>query len=198
MEERSQDRGYFRRIAKELASGGREALLHHLLHVKYSKDKIASVPKSAALQDQKMLSLNLVDKWWHSRLEEGTACSLDDDWNNEVPSRVLHDDFVDFARKAGQSRRATVTELGARLKTLVPGIQKLRRTLTRLESEKYRGYVYVFPSLDECREAFERLLGSTLEWPPEAREISPLAPAPSKRRAARRKKRKRPRKKTGR
>jgi membrane-associated protease RseP (regulator of RpoE activity) len=45
---------------------------------------------------------------------------------------------------------------------------------------------------------FERLLGSTLEWPPEAREIAPRAPAPSKRRAARRKKKKRPQKKTGR
>ena len=81
-----------------------------------------------------------------------------------------------FANRSGQSRKSIETELGITLKKLVPG---LRRTTRRLPDfglsdettvEPYDGQVrevetYDFPSLDECRQAFDEAMGWQYPWP---------------------------------
>ena len=87
---------------------------------------------------------------------------LAEEWTGNAPSSALYDDFVETARKAGQPRRAVQTEFGARLKKLVPELQKVRKAPDPLGQ---RCYVYEFPGLQECRGAFEQRLKMRHEWP---------------------------------
>ena len=47
-ESRKQDTTYFGEIAKQMENGGREALLHHLLHLDISDVDLRHTPKTAA------------------------------------------------------------------------------------------------------------------------------------------------------
>src|SRR5262249_9763877 len=52
------DKPYFAAIAQELNGGGREALLYHLLHFDLTKVELRSVPKTEALLEQKLHTLD--------------------------------------------------------------------------------------------------------------------------------------------
>jgi len=163
-EGRKQDRDYFGAIQRELDSGGREAHLYRLLHRDYSGVDVARIPDTAALRDQKLLSMGPVDKWWQGRLEAGSLHPIDRSWERWAPAKALHDDYIDFAKQAGQPRRAVLTEFGARLKRLAPGLRKVRRSVS---ASGERGYRYEFPRLSKCRADFDRLFGTRFEWPEE-------------------------------
>lgn len=75
----------------------------------------------------------------------------------------MHDDFIKFAGKMGQSRRSSETELGMALKELVPGMQPR----DRLVAGK-RVAVWEFPTLEECRAAFDKATNFRHPWPEES------------------------------
>lgn len=67
-----QDVVYFRAIAEQMKkSGGREALLHMLMNRDLSQFEVRTVPKTAALMDQKLRSMNPLDEWLMGLLHEG-------------------------------------------------------------------------------------------------------------------------------
>ena len=57
-----QDHSYFARIARQMDSGGREALLEHLLNRDLSSFNVRNVPQTDALADQKAHSRRGVDR----------------------------------------------------------------------------------------------------------------------------------------
>jgi hypothetical protein len=120
-----------------------------------------------ALTEQKLKTLTTEMKWWLDILNEGGlpfGCEADDC----CPTVTLYNHYVDFVRRSGLGRACTNTQLGIYLhRTFVPGLQ-------RLEDQKYdyiaggkqltrKGYVYRFPSLADCRVAFDKLLGRPTE-----------------------------------
>lgn len=71
-----QDHAYFAAIDAEMNSGGREALLHHLLTFDLSSVNLREIPRTAALLDQQVASLTINQTWWLDVLRRGELPTL--------------------------------------------------------------------------------------------------------------------------
>ena len=87
-------------------------------------------PKTHALLDQKVRSLDTIDDFWFNRLHEG------DNWPSRVVCSELHAEYLKAATQIGVGRKRGPAEFGARLAKLVPGIRKFGRQSKR--SPAYR------------------------------------------------------------
>jgi hypothetical protein len=66
-----QDNAYFAAIDEQMDNGGREALLDHLLKFDLKSVDLRTIPKTAALLDQKISTLNPIQGWWLDTLMRG-------------------------------------------------------------------------------------------------------------------------------
>lgn len=151
-----QDAEYFGAIRREMANGGREAMLYDLLERDISQFNVWAVPASKALDEQKLLTLGLSEQWWYDKLERGQL--VNNAWPGEVSIDALHADYRTSLSLQGANRKGTVTMLGRFLNKMVPGIKKRRET-------------WLIPSLEECRDAFDTLMKMETGWPPEEGDI---------------------------
>lgn len=151
---------YFGEMTQELDSGGREALLADLLAFDLSSVNLRVIPKTKALIEQKIRSLNSVEAWWFERLMEGTTRRKAEYWEREVDRTLMFEDYLEKSDKVGIKRRAIETEVGMDLKKLVPTMKDCRPR----DGSGKRPRIYVFPPLAECRAAFEAAVGQTVEW----------------------------------
>lgn len=151
---------YFAEMMQELDDGGREALLADLLSFDLSSINLRVIPKTKALLEQKIRSLNSVESWWFERLKEGTTRRKADFWETEVERVSMFEDYLEKSDKVGIKRRSIETEVGMDLAKLVPAMKDCR---PRVGSGK-RPRVYLFPPLAECRASFEAAVGQTVEW----------------------------------
>ena len=147
-QEHMQDHAYFAAIDAEMANGGREALLQHLLNFDLSTVDLRSIPKTAALLDQKVASLPSEKAWWLDVLMRG---KLPLGCGRTCPTAELFDDYITHADKIGVRRRAIETQIGMFLSKHVPGLRKSEGR-------------YEFPPLAEARAAFAKKLQHTVDW----------------------------------
>jgi phage/plasmid primase-like uncharacterized protein len=164
-----QDHNYFAAIEAEADHGGREALLDYLLNFDLKSVNLRKIPLTAALLDQKILSMTAEQKWWFDMLSSGElpgGCS-------EVahcPIPVLFNRYIHHASKQGVHRKSIETQLGMFLNKYVPGLRKSanRQTYKYQGRRSYvcerEGFIYVFPPLAECRKAFADKLRQELKW----------------------------------
>ncbi len=163
---KQQDHKYFGALSAEIESGGTEAMLHELLHRDISSFNFRAAPKTKALTDQKLLSMDPADRWWfevltrgvlpiqNSRLApRGTQYEV---WD-KIPINHLHADYVKNQKMTNTPRRSSQTQLGISLKRLLPAGFPKKGTVTELD---YMGVacrvpVYKFPPLEACRKYFE-------------------------------------------
>lgn len=163
---------YFRQMDEELDQGGREALLADLLALDLSSVELRSIPRTEALLEQKIRSLNSIESWWFGRLMSGTTTGKCDEWLPAIPKSWLADDYIATADRIGIKRKSADTELGMKLQKLVPGLDSKRQCTDESPSETRRIWHWLMPPLDDCRAAFEAALQQPVPWPqePEARE----------------------------
>lgn len=165
----AQNADYFREIDEQLRDGGYEALLFDLLRFDLSTVDLRKVPKTKALLDQKLRSLESPDEWWLDRLKAGAPTRKLHHWPAEIPRDALYDDYIDVTERTGWKRRATEVVVGAALKKIMPDLKTVRRVITRHEgADPERVRCYVLPSLIEARAAFERSVGHPIDWEDEA------------------------------
>lgn len=169
-----QNHDYFKSISNQLESGGREALLHYLMTYSIADFNVRSVPKTGALQDQKLLSYSSEEQWWFEKLEEGRVFHTQDRWEREVPKHSLQDDYVLFMQRLGVMRRVSSTILGKFLGRVCPG--GVPRSYQRLAEVKTIGnygeeirvqrrvYFYELPTLEECRAWWDANHGGPFTW----------------------------------
>ena len=79
-EKHKQDHQYFAKIVDQMENGGLEALLYFLQHYDYSDINLRVFPKTKALLDQKLRSLDLVDKFWYEQLYDGILDKEHESW----------------------------------------------------------------------------------------------------------------------
>lgn len=171
--EHQQDTTYFGAIAKQMDNGGREALLHHLLTMDLSEFEVRSVPKTKALQEQKLLSLDIEHEWWYQKLLDGRLLISDDTWKVSIVADELVDDFVEYTRRFNVTRRGNQTTLGKFLEKMCPSLKKSQRwAMIELPTGdgfthkvRRRRRFYDMPTLEEARARWEELHGSE-RWPP--------------------------------
>jgi hypothetical protein len=171
------DRGYFGAIDAEMRSGGLEALMHLLSKFDLSTVDVYSTPKTTALLEQKEESAAPHVRWWLQFLQEGEIkCTgpsgiSEYQWS-EVPKAVFWNSYQLFTRDHNiRSRLWPDKQLHKWLKPLLPGLQ-VTRPRTVGASERQR--VLILPSLDECRKAYSKFVGQTVDW----EEESPMVQTP--------------------
>jgi Family of unknown function (DUF5906) len=167
-EDHLQDHPYFAAIEREMTNGGSEALLYRLLHeVDLSKVNLHQIPQTAALFEQKIASMDPLHGWWLDQLRRAELPG-DHQGYGVTPRQLLFDHYIEHAKQTGISRRAIETQLGAFIRTVVPGVrpdraaiivQFIDRRYQELTNDRtYRG-TYRFPTLAECRQEFVRQCG---------------------------------------
>ena len=165
----AQDSAYFREMDEELAAGGLAHLLADLLAFDLSSINLRQIPRTAALLEQKIRSLDLVEAWWFERLMSGATTRDGSEWGALVPCTTLFNDYIAIADKIGVRRKQEETVFGIRLRKLVPDLDHVRRSTEVKRDDgviaQKRAWCYALPSLERAREEFERLLGQRVEWP---------------------------------
>ena len=153
---RKEDHAYFAELDEWRNNGGISSLLYYLKNYDLKDTNLRTAPRNDALLDTKLASLPPIDKWLLDRLMAGEPVP-GRQWRESIPRSEMHADYV---TETGFLRdRALETEFGTRLKFLVPNLRSKRLTVG-----KKRAWGYLFPPLEECRKAFEKMLGQPVKW----------------------------------
>jgi hypothetical protein len=171
-----EDHSRFGQLYAELNSGGREALLADLLAVDLNAPdapNVRVIPKTAALLEQKVRSLDPVAAWWLQRLVDGSQTHRSAQWRDKVPVATLFNDYLRTNEKIGVRRRNSETEFGIAMRRLVPAVERVRATEEvevwdesshTTSTVVRRVWCLNFPSLQECRDSFEAALKQPFPW----------------------------------
>ena len=159
-----QDHPYFAAIDKEMDNGGREALLYHLLNFDLSQVNLRTIPKTAALLEQKIESANSEQAWWLDVLKRGNLPDMIE--TNTCPKDALYDDYIRHAQLQGVRRRSIETKIGMFLNKYVGSELKSDERITVATGKDVTKpvYCYRFPPLVECRKTFAARLQQDVIW----------------------------------
>ena len=167
--EHIQDSAYFGEIADKMNDGGYESLLHFLLTYDLSGFEVRNLPKTNALREQKVHSLNPMEGWWYHKLEEGKLLVQHEGWRQTVLCEEIIQDYAEYCRMYNiQAKRGTPTALGRFLKDKAcPRMLKRQGNETVMIGDRsvHRPYYYTFPPLDELRDWWDQKFGGTHKWP---------------------------------
>jgi hypothetical protein len=162
-----QDGPYFNAITEQMRDGGRQALLHDLLHHDLSNFEIRKVPATRALQDQKLMSMKAPERWWYEKLRDGQLLPTHRRWETEILREALCQNYAE-----------AMTDAGARANGWGPSIavgMLLERMLNGSLHDSRRMYggarvrYWHFPPLAEARDLFDKAMGQIRPWPEETR-----------------------------
>lgn len=169
---RKEDHSYFRALDEHMNSGGREALLHLLLTKDLSNFNVRKVPKTKALQQQKLLSMDPLEAWWFEKLRTGKLLVQHTGWEPQIACQDLVSDFINYCRQFNVSRRGSATRVGDALRRFVPTVEtKQGRSPIEVDmpdgSRKIiqRPYFYVVSGLEDCRAYWDNNFGGPYDWP---------------------------------
>lgn len=172
--DRMQDRDYFRELKKSMDEGGSENLLHFLMTYDLSNYEVRAVPKTKALQDQKLLSLSPEQQWWYEKLHFGRMYGDDTEWEPEVQVKELQEDYLEFMQKVGSYRKLSNVALGKFLQKVCPpgfpeSFQKRAELVTYTPDgfaikKMGRPYFYRFPDLKTLRDIWDNNFGGPYPW----------------------------------
>ncbi len=174
-----QDVVYFGLIEKQLKGGGYEALLHMLLNYDITDYEVREVPQTTALRDQKMLSLTPEHDWWYTRLLEGNITIDAEGWEDEVAVMHLVVDFQKHNRSMNIPAKTSATRLRRFFESIFPAKQhrpiqhRAQLVTTDVNGREViypRPYYYTIPTLEKCREKWEKLFRTEIDWPDESED----------------------------
>ena len=161
----AQNHGYFAELLAEIEAGGRERLLHELLTFDLSEVNLRDIPKTDALLEQKVHSLDPIESWLLERLQAGEPTRGHGLWPPFVPTETLVADYVAAADRVGIHRKATSTQFGMKFAKLLPAARRVRRAVpTDTGATTTRVWGYDLPPLDAARAAFEEAMKQPMEW----------------------------------
>ena len=169
-----QDNVYFGDMLEQMEEGGYGALLHQLLTYDLSGYDVRKVPRTDALQEQKLFSLGPEEDWWYSKLENGRLLDNGTDWPEHIAKDELMKDFIEYSDRFKITRRGSSTSLGRFLHKVCPRLISYQRLGLVEQINKHgdimrvkrRAYYYTLPNLIEARKNWDEIYGMG-EWPPE-------------------------------
>lgn len=174
-EDHKQNSAYFREMKRQMEDGGYEALLHFLLSIDLTGFDVRHVPKTEALRDQKVRSYSDEQAWWFEKLVGGELLPHLSEWPAEPIVEELVSDFASYRREwTRRQGNSNSTMLGQHLKKFLPatgwrkhqayGSREVRLSDGRMVN-KDRPRVYRdFPSLEDCREHWDKTQGGPFDW----------------------------------
>ena len=162
---RAGDKAYFDSIHKEMAAGGREALLHHLLHfdIHASGADPTKCLITDALRETRAYTADPMHLWWKNILESGELPGTGE-WET-VSCSCLYQSFMDATRhsKRSSTTKESSVAFGMALKKVIPGELKRERKSISVCGMSSREWHYRLPPLNECVIQFEKVTGLTID-----------------------------------
>jgi len=178
-----------KQVVKEMKEGGPAALHYHLLHMDYDSELPRTNLSNEAHFDLKAINFDPIESWWYSRLQCGALVPdflawatrpIENRWPAQVGSPALYASFrAEYSAKS-YSRVPVPSEVlfAMKLARMVgkPKFKRAQRGYTNPQLDNIpmearylsdrQNSIIDMPSLEECREAFQRYIGNdTIEWP---------------------------------
>ena len=154
-----QNTSYFKQIVDQMASGGKEALLHMLMTRKLDGFQHRSVPATDALLDQKHLSMSDEHAWWYEKLVNGSVLQQkhNGEWVTRFPKAALHHDYVEYMQDCAKNHRMAPNVFAKFLKGVLPPTfpKAKRERIATGDGESARLPVFLIPDLKTCRDFWE-------------------------------------------
>lgn len=184
-----QDLRYFKNIATDLSNGGLENLLYFLLTYDLSNFEVRQAPHTAALQDQKIMSMAPEVQWLFEKVMDGRMTKRSDTWPEKVIKDPVYHDYVNDMKDQGRNFRLSRTAFGKFLqRSFPPGYPLCKQetvdypTISESGHELYvrkRAYVYYLPPLEEVRAFWDAQMGGPFAWHPVEGEQQELDAKPN-------------------
>jgi hypothetical protein len=188
------DRHYFKALNDQMRGGGLAAMIHDLLNRDIGEFEVRDIPQTDALADQKMLSLDSLDKWWLAVLERGfvweSRYGVTDflTWRPFVSTLLLHKSYLQWCNRNRVSRPRDATQLGRRMTEMYQQARPRRdEIIGEIEASsgddglrvitKYRPHGYDVGRLSEARARFTEVRGVAVDRPDEGVESPAPEPA---------------------
>ncbi len=162
------DGEYFTNICDQMENGGCEALHYFLQKFDISKIDLRNIPKTNALFEQKMHSMNSFKKWWYDALQNEGFYNEDEEkkvefwpWNQPHETKRLYDAYLLSSKEVNGKNHLSQAQFGTDLNKISPKIVKTRPSING-----QRIGCYVLPPLEECRKYFEILVSAenNISW----------------------------------
>ena len=173
-ERNKQQTEYFAKIISDLKSGGYENLLHHLMSIDLSDFNVRVVPHTIGLQKAQEYNLSDDREWLLEKLISGDWLDGQTSWEGPVEKKHLHADYMkhatDVKTRKPRGHRAFHTFI----------MEELPGTISKQLSSGTRPWVFMFPSLTECRRLFDKSRGWNYPWPSVAERIGDVIQFPGK------------------
>ena len=152
-----QDHAYFAGLKSWWHGGGNAALLTFLLRIDLSDFNIRKVPRTRALDEQKLASLSGLDGWLYELLQ-GDEDSWDRQRINTAATFATR--FSLYCEQKGGRYRYVNTSPDA----VGKGLRRWLGVERRRETTKDRKWVLVLPELPEARRQFAEKLNVRIDW----------------------------------
>ena len=150
-----QNHKYFTELTKWWKDGGDRALFTLLCHIDLSEFNIRKVPKTAALEEQKLESLTGLDSWLYELLQDEAR------WKTKWSARDAANNFRIYCdQKGGKYKYENTTD-----RAVGKGLRKWLVVKRRRASESCgRSYELILPELNEARKQFSEKLDARIDW----------------------------------
>ena len=160
---------YFKAIFDQLKGDdnkGYRAFMTLLSGMPVDKLAVHVPPKTEALAEQKMETLECYSKWLYDALEEGeipgigTGFEEEDGWVLEVEKSEIYEAYCAYVKASGFRYPKSMRSFGRHLFTMLGG----QVTAGRKRSGSKMPHTYKFGTLENCRNAFEKWFNSDINW----------------------------------
>ena len=153
---RKGDLAYWTTLNDEIENGGVEAMVYDLLQMDLSDFNVRNKPNTKELVEQKIHSLDPIQRWWHDKLYCGG-----DEWDEFLGTSEAIEGIVEVNGVRIHKRPSAITVSQA-LQKMCPGAKSHQKNY---QGGRHRGYL--LPTLQQGREEFEQYIGGVLDWPEE-------------------------------
>lgn len=167
---------YFQSIKNELDKGGFSSLLHMLLTRDISQFEVRDYPRTAALQQQKILSMSAEMQWFYNKLQHGQVLKEDQVWRKVVIKEQLYADYIAEMQEQSKHYRQGRTGFFSFVASIMPEgypisrqqhmVLKVRNDNGHIIDLKKRVYVFEIPELEVIRAHWDAKLGGPFKWQP--------------------------------
>ncbi len=171
-----QDDIYFADLDHKWKSGEREAFMHYIFNYDLSKFNVRKVPTTDGLLDQKLFTLQTVDRWYYEMLLAGENRDAEalSSWAEWVPTKSLYKSYGEYC-KTQPTKPVNLFRFGVRIGRLLPPRLDNRSFHTQRKSDGTpRTWGYEFASLEVCRAHFEAQIGGKIMWNQDTGQEDPL------------------------
>ena len=156
-ESRKGDHSYWKQVYHEIENGGVEAMVSDLLAMDLSDFNVRAKPHTTELLEQKLQSLEPIQRWWHEVLVNG---GIDDDstWPEFIATESVVTAVYEFSG-GKMYRKISSRDVLSAFKALCPSATQAQK-IDGLSRK--RGLD--LPPLEQARAEFDKYIGAPVAW----------------------------------